>query len=931
MKQLFCVSSSFRLALCATMIAALAGCASLSGQTATRNTIMRAPAGERYVELNPDGTTVLPNGRLITPAGKSYRIHPHPYGMTLSPDGRWLVTANSGHPICISILDLAQQPDPAIYQIPEKLDKREGVLEAVYMGLAIDAKNEVVYAAGGRDWSVMAFDLKTRQRIFRLGCEHTADGVTYEHGYVSDMRLSPDGTTLYAMDQSNFRMLIIDVAGRKVLRSIPVGRYPFGLALSTDGRRAFVANVGMFEYSLIRDTAGKEGKMDFPPFGVPSKEAEEGVTVDGLVAKGLGSMNDINGMSVFTVDISERGKEHVIEKTKTGHLVGEKLEDFPAVGGSSPNSLVVTEKYVYVSNGSNDSLTVIDAKTGKRVRDINLSLGAPFDRLRGMIPFGLALAPNHQTLYVAEAGINAVGVVRLTDHKVLGHIPTAWFPSRLAVSPDGKTLYVANAKGMGAGPSTGPGHKEGDPTGVGDLMRGYVSIIPIPGSQNELAAMTEKVRNNNVTLAALNTDSRPEGFPVPAAPRQWKSPIKHIIYVTKENRTYDEVFGALPNGRGDGQVCRLGRPVTVFSKDNSRKVEGVTVMPNHITLAKRFAIGDNFYCDSDHSVDGHRWLVDTYPNEFMEAKIGEDTKGNGPGKFAFIGSSGAIYPEDYNEAGSMWEHFERGHVTFRNYGLGFEFWPGDEEQSYRYTGIKLPVNYPMPKVLFDNTSRKFATFNMAVPDQFRIDQFEIEFKERWLSGKEPLPQLITMMLPNDHGSGERPADGYPFWASYMSDNDLALGRLVEMISHSPFWKDTAIFVTEDDAQGFVDTVDAHRSVCMVISPYAKKNHISHTHSSIASIIKTMFLVLGLAPLNQYDGFASDLSDMFTEKPDNAAPYNALPVNKEIFDPQKALTPFDANFNWKALAESPVIDDEQYLENDEYGFHAELNPNEIRAK
>ena len=918
------------LGLCAALV--MAGCASMTGG-AGRNLVMKAPAGERYVELNPAGTTVLPNGRLISPAGRSYRIHPHPYGMTLSPDGRWLITANSGRPICLSVLDVSKQPDPTIYQIPDepdKLDRRTGVLEAVYMGLAVDAKSEILYAAGGRDWSVMAFDLKTRQRIFRLSCVNTADGVTYENGYVSDLRLSPDGKTIYAMDQSNFRMLIIDVAERKVLRSISVGRYPFGLALSLDGTRAFVANVGMFEYAYIHDKAGKPGKMDFPPFGVPSKEAEEGVEIDGLQAKGLGSMNDINGMSVFTVDISERGKEHVIEKTKTGHLVGEKLEDFPAVGGSSPNSLVATEKYVYVSNGSNDSLTVIDVKTGKRVRDIDLTLGAPFNRFRGMIPFGLALSPDRKTLYVAEAGINAVGVVRLTDHAVLGHIPVAWFPSRVAVSPDGKTLYVANAKGMGAGPSAGPGHKEGDPTGVGDLMRGYVSIVPVP-SETELAAMTTKVRANNVSLTAVKEDPRSNGFPIPPAPGQWKSPIKHVIYVTKENRTYDEVFGALPKGRGDGQICRLGRPVTVYNKDNSRKVEGAVVMPNHIALARRFAINDNFYCDSDHSVDGHRWLVDTYPNEFMEAKIGEDAKGHGPGNLAFIGSSGAIYPEDYNEGGSMWEHFERGHVKFRNFGLGFEFWPGDEEQSFKYTGIKLPINYPMPKVLFDNTSRKFATFNTSVPDQFRIQQFEIEFKEKWLSGKEPMPQLITMMLPNDHGSGERPADGYPFWASYMSDNDLALGRLVELISHSPFWKDTAIFVTEDDAQGFVDTVDAHRSVCMVISPYAKKDHVSHTHSSIASIIKTMFLILDLPPLNQYDAFASDLADMFTDEAGNAAPYNAQPVNKEIFDPDKALTPFDEKFNWKALAESPSVDDEDYLDSDEYGYRAGLNPNEIRAK
>ena len=196
--------------------------------------------------------------------------------------------------------------------------------------------------------------------------------------------------------------------------------------------------------------------------------------------------------------------------------------------------------------------------------------------------------------------------------------------------------------------------------------------------------------------------------------------------------------------------------------------------------------------------------------------------------------------------------------------------------------------------------------------------FEEEMKTKWLSGKEPFPQVITIMLPNDHGSGERPDDGYPFWGSYMSDNDLALGRLVEVISNSPWWKETAIFVTEDDAQGYRDTVDAHRSICMVISPYAKRDYVSHTHSSFGSMLKSMFLILGLPPLNQYDAFSSDLSDMFTMEASNAEPYKALPVNPEIFDPEKALDPFDEDFNWDAAKDFVPLDHQPFLDSDEYG-------------
>lgn len=885
--------------------------------------LMSAPSGDRYVELNPEGETVLPNGRLITPVGRMFRIHPHPYGMTLSRDGRWLITANSGNPVTLSILDLADPESPVLAQIPEKPAKDNGILDAVYMGLAVDPGNRVVYAAGGRDWSVMAFDLQTRERLFRIDCAHRSGETFYEHGYVGDLRLSNDGNTIYALDQSNFRFLIVSVPERKVVRSVEVGRYPFGLALHPSGKKAYVANVGMYEYSWLRDEQGNKATLDFPPFGVPSKEAEEGVTIDGVRAEGLGDPNDIRGMSVWTLDLSTPGEECVVGKAKSGHLVGEQLEDFPAVGGSSPNSLVATERFVFVSNGSNDSLTILDSETGARLRDLDLVLNPRVSRLRGMIPFGLALSPDRKRLYVAEAGINAVGVVDISgeEPRVVGHIPAAWFPSRVAVSPDGRTLYVANAKGIGSGPNAGPGHRAGDPTGVGDLMRGYIQVLPLPASDDEYAALTRKVLDNNVRFSERALDPRKEGHPVPPVPGAWKSPIRHVVYVTKENRTYDEVFGALPGGRGDAELCRLGRPITVESDDKTRKVENVLLMPNHIALAKRFAINDNFYCDSDHSTDGHRWLVGTYPNEFVEAKIGEDAKGEGPGNFAFIGASGAVYPEDYNEGGAIWEHFDRNGIRFFNFGLGFEFAYNEERQQDRFTGERLWVNYPMPKVLFDNTSRTFATYNTNIPDQFRLDMFERDFREKWLSGKEPFPRVVTMMLPNDHGARERPADGYPFWGSYMSDNDLALGRLVELISHSPWWNETVIFVTEDDAQGYRDTVDAHRSICMAIGPYVKKGHISHTHSSIASILKTIFLILGLPPLNQYDAFASDLADMFAGNPDNGEPYSALPVNPEVFDPQKALDPFDAEFNWKAVADFVPLDDQEYLDMDPQGHLA----------
>ncbi len=195
---------------------------------------------------------------------------------------------------------------------------------------------------------------------------------------------------------------------------------------------------------------------------------------------------------------------------------------------------------------------------------------------------------------------------------------------------------------------------------------------------------------------------------------------------------------------------------------------------------------------------------------------------------------------------------------------------------------------------------------MAIPDQFRVSVFEKEFNEKWGTGKENMPSVLTVILPNDHGAAERPEAGYPFRESYMADNDLAVGRIVEFLSNTPYWKNMLIIITEDDAQNGVDHIDAHRSILMAISPYSRKNYSSHTHTSFGSIFKTFWNILGIPYLNQYDAGASDLADMFSEVPD-FTPYKAVPADNRFFDPQKALDPFDEKFDWKALKEGPEMD------------------------
>lgn len=529
------------------------------------------------------------------------------------------------------------------------------------------------------------------------------------------------------------------------------------------------------------------------------------------------------------------------------------------------------------------------------------------EKLRGVLPFGLCLSPDETRLYVACSALNAVAVLDLNRRELVGYIPAGWFCSFVQISKDGKRLFIASAKGLGSGPNGGSGFVA-PPRGThpGDIMQGLFQEVPLP-DETQLAVHTQQVIGNTYSAKEVFDDGR---NPLAPAAGLRQSPIRHVIFIVKENRTFDQVFGQHKGVDGDPANADLGVKRTFSNKDKSLKLQDVDVSPNHQALADQFAISDNFYCDSDQSNTGHRWVVGVYPNEWVEVNarshIEELIFSSAPGRCYVAGSSAAIFPEDYNEAGALWEHLQRHGVPFFNFGFGTEMPAAFEEQVYKYTGIHMNVSFPLPKPLFDHTSRKYATFNMAIPDQFRVDMFEEELKEKWLSGKEPFPRLITMVLPNDHLTKEHPADGYPFRESYMGDNDLALGRVIQTLSHTPYWKNMLVIVTEDDPQGGMDHVDAHRSVLMVIGPYVKKGYVSHLHASFGSIIKMIFTLLDLPYLNQFDAAASLPRDFFIDEPDYT-PYKARSVDKRLFDPDVAFKPFDRSFNWRGILESDQMD------------------------
>jgi DNA-binding beta-propeller fold protein YncE len=871
-----------------------------------------APAGDRPTHIDPTGETVLPNGRLITPEGVQVIVDPHPYGLALSPDGKLLVTANTGTwPFSISIIKGLDGSAPGVQRIPPVYPAKGSEVQpsSVYMGVAIAPDNRTAYVSEGDTGKIDAFDLQVGQRSQVFTLDSQLNGKVYRHSFTGALALSPDGSLLYALDLAHFELVVIETRGGIIRWRVAVGRLPFAVAVSPGGDHIYVSNVGTYRYSVVpgfdEKQAGETG-LDFAPFGTGSREAAQGTVIGEKRIPGLGDPNVPESNSVFILD-AKAGPPAVLARIRTGLAIGNQ-----SVGGSSPGAVVAGRNRVYVSNSAQDSISILDTRKNRLITTLRLEPAPGVGGLRGVLPFGLALSPDESRLYIACAGINAVAVFDTRRDIVLGYIPTGWFPARVALSKDGRTLYVANAKGFGAGPNGGRDFQMG-PEGsyIGDITKGTVSILRVP-PDSELGKLTHRVMRNNGFIASAAPQKRPADFPIPAAGAPSQR-LKYVVMIVKENRTFDEVLGDVRTleGRevnGDPNLARWGVDAEVHG-DGQPDLYHVRVTPNHHALAERFGLSDNYYVDSEVSFDGHHWLVDSYPNEWVEtawppayggrAHLAYDN--DAPGRLS-IGQGSSLRPEDYMEAGSLWDHLARHGKTFRNYGEGLS---GDIEEGYEPTGLRLGINIPVPGPLFANTSRTYPMFNTSIPDQYRFEQFRKEFESRYVVGLLPLPQFIYIWLPNDHTAKPRPEDGYAYRASYVADNDLALGKIIDLLSHSKFWPEMAIFITEDDAQNGRDHVDAHRSVLLVVSPFSRRA-VSHTHTSMLSILKTLERILGLPPLNQYDAAATDLSDCFTDLPD-VSPYTALPPDTSIFDPEKARDPLYSLSKGKPLPPSEPLD------------------------
>lgn len=572
----------------------------------------------------------------------------------------------------------------------------------------------------------------------------------------------------------------------------------------------------------------------------------------------------------YDVTIARNGQLYVSDWASRAVVVVEP-SDLKVVGkitvGEHPNQIVAhpTDDRLFVACASSNSVAVIDTKRGTVTETIATALfpKAP----EGSTPDALAVAPDGKTLYVANADNNCLAVVDIAvsnRSQVKGFIPTGWYPTSVAVTPDGKTLLV----GVGKGNQTRPNppsaeslkqaetlpEKRREPLKypyIGSTLSGALSIVPVPDDK-ALAAYTETVYKNCPYSDALLTDApHPVKTAIPnkvGAP----SPIKYVLYIIKENRTYDQVFGDMPKGNGDPSLVMFGETIT----------------PNHHKLAREFVLLDNLYCNGHVSADGHPWSTMAYNTDYIARNWA----------LTYSGRAGVVDDDDGDLAnapsGYLWDACARAGLSYRSYG--------EYGKRVSTAGGSSKMEGRVPG-LVGHMSPEFGIGTNVVRDTDRAEVFLKEYRQYAQNGD--LPRFMVMSLGEDHTTGTSPGTFTP--QACVASNDLALGRLVEAVTKSKYWPETAIFVIEDDAQNGPDHVDAHRTVGLVISPYTKRGALDSTQYTTVSMIRTMELILGLAPLSQYDAAATPMFASFTDKPDTK-PYTHEPARIDLNDRNGAL-------------------------------------------
>ena len=615
-------------------------------------------------------------------------------------------------------------------------------------------------------------------------------------------------------------------------------RYPAGLAFSSEGRRLYVAENLSDTLAVVDVESGRvvqRLETDRYPFAVAASK-------DGDVF--VSAWGDTTVTRFRTTSNGLLRRDRRIESVR--HPSALLLDD---AGGR-----------LFVASSTTDSIAVIDTKSAAVVSILKDS--PPSGPNEGTTPNALALSPDGKTLFVAEADANAVAVFALSSatagrkeatgsDALAGRIPVAWYPTALAVTGD--RLVVVNGKGAGSrpnpnGPQPGPKHPDTEYT-LGQL-EGSVISLPVRWSAADLVAMSGRVAAANGwgTRAASN-------YP----------PLHHVIYIIKENRTYDQILGDIPAADGDPSLVFFGRDVT----------------PNHHALAERFGLFDRFFVNAEVSADGHNWSTAAYATDYVTKTVPSNYSDRGR-TYDYEGSNrGQIVDEDDDvnapASGYLWDLAIRKGISLRDYGefvVDAAELPGGKEGDF----------IPTRSALADVASREFPPWNLDIPDQRRADVWISDLQKYAAAGSMPALQILR--LPNDHTSGAKADKPTP--RAYVADNDLALGRIVEALSHSPFWKDSVVFVLEDDAQSGPDHVDSHRSPLLVISPYCRSG-VVHRFANTTDVLATIEEILGLDSLSQFDFYGRPLRAVFVAEPD-LRPYDGLKPGVDLHEKNPPDTP-----------------------------------------
>jgi YVTN family beta-propeller protein len=720
---------------------------------------------------------LLPNGWTITPAGKQVVLTDLPLNILPLPDSKTALVATSGYNAHeLSLVDLSGGT------ILSKIGTRQS-----WFGLIADERAEAIWWSGGGANSLL-FATRDGTTLKQVSEPDPTDAVSKAKAkghFRSGLAMSPDGKKMFTLDIEAGTIMSFALDNTQPTVTASAGKRPYDVAPSKDGKKLYVS-----------DWAGKAVRI---------LDAETLVTLSTLIV------------------------------------------------GEHPNQIAVhpipEDGRVFVACASTNTIAVIDGKTSTVIETISTSL---FPRApEGSTPDALALSPAGGTLYVANADNNCVVVIEVDTprlSRVTGFIPTGWYPTSVAITPDGKRLLV----GVGKGNVTKPNPPYTNKIGVaalqiahglpfpyiGTTLSGALSIVDIP-DEKELAVYTAQVyKNCPYSDLQLTNAPHPRKTAIPNKVGD-PSPIKHVIYIIKENRTYDQVLGDMPKGNGDPSLCLFGREIT----------------PNHHRLAEEYVLLDNLYCNGHVSADGHPWSTMAYNTDYIARN------------WALTYSSRVGVKDDDDAdlakapSGYLWDACNTAGLSYRSYGE-YGRRVSQPDGSFKMEGAvpglvgHFCAEWGVPKA--DKS---------PVRDTDRVETFLKEFRQYEKDGN--LPKFIVMSLGEDHTTGTSAGTFTP--QACVASNDLALGRMVEAISQSKYWPETAIFVIEDDAQNGPDHVDAHRTVGLVISPFARRNHLDSTQYGTVSMIRTMELILGLKPLSQYDAAANPMFGCFENKAD-VTPY-----------------------------------------------------------